>query len=94
MTDPDPRDPDARAPSTPDAQEAVPRLLISPQEAAFALGVSRSKVYELIGSGRLQSVSIDRSRRIRATDLAAFIDGLEGDFAERDVVPTIDQTSS
>jgi excisionase family DNA binding protein len=42
------------------------KLLLTPIEAARALGIGRSKLYQLIQSGRLESVLIGRSRRIPA----------------------------
>lgn len=62
-------------------EEPVPALLLRPEEAARALGVSRSKVYELIRAGSLRSVKIDGSRRISATALAEFVTMLEGEAA-------------
>ncbi len=56
--------------------EHVARLLYRVSEAAIALGLSRAKVYELISSGALRAVRIDGSRRIKATDLEAFVASL------------------
>lgn len=50
--------------------------LLTVPETATALRVSRAYVYQLIASGRLRSVTIGRSRRIRAKDLADFIASL------------------
>lgn len=52
--------------------------LLTPEEAAQALRVGRSKVYELIRTGHLRSVKIGGSRRVSATALAEFIASLEG----------------
>ena len=43
--------------------------------AAHLLGVSRSKLYELLGEGELPTVRIGRSRRIAIADLEAFVHG-------------------
>ena len=43
------------------------RLLYRVTEVAVFLNVSRSKVYELLGSGDLPSVKIDRTRLIRGS---------------------------
>lgn len=51
----------------------VPRLLLTPEEAAAALGIGRSTVYELILSCALESVKIGASRRIPTEALAAYI---------------------
>ncbi|GBD85064.1 helix-turn-helix domain protein [bacterium BMS3Abin02] len=53
------------------------KLLLTPEEAATVLSIGRSKVYELIGDGRLASVRIDTSRRVPARALAEFVDRLQ-----------------
>jgi excisionase family DNA binding protein len=40
------------------------KLLLRPHECAEVLGLCRSKVYELIASGTLPSITIGKSRRI------------------------------
>ena len=40
------------------------RLLLTVPEAAEALAISRSKLYELLASGAIASIRIDGSRRI------------------------------
>jgi excisionase family DNA binding protein len=40
------------------------RLLLTVPEAAAALAISRSKLYELLVSGAVASIRIDGSRRI------------------------------
>jgi excisionase family DNA binding protein len=52
------------------------RLLLTPTEAAHALGIGRSKLYELLRDGVVPSVTIGACRRIVATDLADVIDRL------------------
>ena len=52
------------------------RLLYRVSEVAEFLGVSKAKVYELVGSGALPSVRLDGCRRVRADDLRAYVDGL------------------
>ena len=47
--------------------------LVTIPAAAKLLGVSRSKLYELLGEGALPTVRIGRSRRIAITDLEAFV---------------------
>lgn len=50
------------------------RLLLRPTEAAEALGVSRSKVYELIAAGTIPSVRIGgTSVRVPAEELRAWV---------------------
>ena len=43
------------------------------EQAADRLKISRAHTYELIRTGSLRSVKIGRSRRIRESDLVAFI---------------------
>lgn len=52
------------------------RLLLTVPEAAAALAISRSKLYELLTAGTLQSIRIDGSRRIPVTALHAYIAAL------------------
>ena len=52
------------------------QLLLTPSEAAKALSISRSKLYELIDQGRLTTVRIDTSRRVPTQTLVEFIEHL------------------
>jgi excisionase family DNA binding protein len=54
----------------------VDALLLKIPEVAQRLSLSRAKVYELIAAGALTSVEIDGCRRVRATDLRAYVDAL------------------
>jgi excisionase family DNA binding protein len=56
-------------------------ILLTAKEAARALRVGRSKVYELMRSGELRSVKIGGSRRVSAAALAEFVSRLEADAA-------------
>lgn len=47
--------------------------LLTVKEAASILGIGRSTVYELIYAGRIRSVKIGSSRRIRRGDLDDFV---------------------
>lgn len=51
-------------------------LLLTPEQAAEQLGVGRSKVYELIGTGELESVKIGRLRRVPADAPRAYVESL------------------
>jgi excisionase family DNA binding protein len=53
------------------------KLLLTVDEAAEALGLSRWKLYALLRSGRLRSVKLDGSRRIAASALAEFVESLD-----------------
>ena len=52
------------------------RLLLNTHEVSQQLGISRTKVYELMASGRLRSVQIGRSRRVPTFALYEFIEEL------------------
>ncbi len=58
----------------------MPRLLLTVPEAAEALAISRSKLYELLASGDVASIRIDGSRRIPLTALEEYVSRL---LAER-----------
>jgi excisionase family DNA binding protein len=49
------------------------RLLLTVPEAAAALAISRSKLYELITSGAIASLRIDGSRRVPVSALNDYI---------------------
>ena len=49
------------------------RLVLSPEEAARELSVSRSKVYELIASGGLPTILVGKRHRIPLGALKAWI---------------------
>lgn len=52
------------------------KLLYRIPEVVAILNVSRSKVYELLSSGTLPSVHIDRTRLVRHEDLVAYVESL------------------
>ncbi len=52
------------------------RKLLRPEEAAEALGVSRSRFYELLSAGLIDSVNIGRSRRVTPEALDAYVASL------------------
>ncbi len=49
------------------------KLLLTPLEVAQALGIGRSKVYELFQTGQLASVRIGSCRRVPAEALHSFL---------------------
>jgi excisionase family DNA binding protein len=51
--------------------------LLSVEEAIACLGISRSKLHELVRAGEIRAVKIGRSVRFRATALQAFIEAHE-----------------
>jgi excisionase family DNA binding protein len=50
------------------------RLLFTVRETAEMLGVSRSRVYELISAEQLASVKIGRSRRVSLASIRRFVE--------------------
>jgi excisionase family DNA binding protein len=53
-----------------------PKVLHSIKDAAFALSLSRSKLYELMQSGALKTVKVDGRRLVPAASIAAFVNSL------------------
>jgi excisionase family DNA binding protein len=49
------------------------RLLLTVPEAAEALAISRSKLYQLLATGAVDSIRIDGSRRIPVSALNDYI---------------------
>ena len=47
--------------------------LLKVEDVMQRMQVSRSVIYELMGSNRLRSISVGRSRRLRERDVDAFI---------------------
>jgi excisionase family DNA binding protein len=52
---------------------ATERLLLRPTEVAEAIGVSRSKAYELIASREIPSIKVGSSVRVPTEALRAWI---------------------
>jgi excisionase family DNA binding protein len=59
-------------------------ILLTPTEAAKALGIGRSKLYELLQAGVLESVHIGACRRIPAEALSDLVARLRAGAAEGD----------
>ena len=57
-------------------------LLLTPEDAADLLSIGRSKLYELIGDGRLASVRIGASRRVPMSALVQFVESLEETWSQ------------
>lgn len=55
----------------------VTQLLLEVEEAARVLGIKRSKLYELIGSGELVTVKLGRCRRVPVAALEAYVRRLQ-----------------
>jgi excisionase family DNA binding protein len=74
-------DPPNGAPAQPRVRDrrpaGEPDVLLTPAEAAAVLKIGRSKLYELMARGAINSVKLGRCRRFRRSDLDLFICGLE-----------------
>jgi excisionase family DNA binding protein len=55
---------------------SISDLLLKPEAAAQALNIGRSKIYQLMEAGEIESVKIGRSRRISVKALEAFTERL------------------
>jgi excisionase family DNA binding protein len=53
------------------------KLLLSPTEAAKAIGVSRSEMYRMLERGTLPYVLLGSHRKLRWEDLRAYVASLE-----------------
>jgi excisionase family DNA binding protein len=51
------------------------KFLLSPEEAAEALSLSRSTVYIELSAGRLESISVGRARRIPIDAIQRWVEG-------------------
>ncbi|MGH4033187.1 helix-turn-helix domain-containing protein [Actinomycetota bacterium Odt1-20B] len=58
------------------AATPVDRLLYTPEEAAEALAIGRSTLYELMAAGVVNYIKLGRCRRIRRTDLETYVSSL------------------
>lgn len=56
-------------------------LLLRPEQAAAALSIGRTAVFELMRSGQLRSIRVGGRRRIPASALAEFVQRLEEEQA-------------
>jgi len=57
------------------------KLLLTPREAAEALSVSGSKLYQLLAAGESRSVRIDGCRRVAASELRRYVERLGAEQA-------------
>ncbi|MBN9454932.1 MAG: helix-turn-helix domain-containing protein [Bosea sp.] len=48
-------------------------LMVTMREAAEALSISQTTLYSLISSGKLRSVKVGKSRRIKRAEIEAFM---------------------
>lgn len=54
-------------------------VLLTPEQAAEALGIGRWKLYDLLRQGRLRSLRIGSCRRISTEALREFVAALEAE---------------
>jgi excisionase family DNA binding protein len=54
-------------------QRKIERRALRPAEAAIAYGLSRTKIYDLMKSGRLASARVDGARLITVDALEALV---------------------
>lgn len=59
------------------SDRTIPAVLLRPEDAAAALGIGRTKVYELMRSRALRSVKVGGLRRIPSTAITEFVTQLE-----------------
>ena len=59
--------------------EQEPVLLLRVEEAALRLGIGRTSLYRLIGTGDVESVQIGGLRRIPIPCLREYVDRLRGE---------------
>lgn len=49
-------------------------LALSPEQVAAALGVPRTKIYQLLASGAIRSVKIGKYRRVPTAEVTAYLE--------------------
>lgn len=57
-------------------------LLLSPEQAAETLGFGRTRIYDLIRTGEIESHKVGRSRRIPRDALDEYVEKLRSRTAE------------
>ena len=59
--------------------ETDEKLLLTVVEAAHRLGIGRTLMYELLGSGQIRSVHVGRLHKVPVDALARFVERCQGD---------------
>lgn len=62
-----------RGPMKHDQAEAPPRVLLTVEAAAEQLSFSRTRMYQLLKDGEIESVKVGRLRRIPAEALTVYV---------------------
>lgn len=57
----------------------LPRLAFTPEEAAATIGVSRTRMFQLLRSGEIPSLKLGRVRRVRIDRLREYLEQAETD---------------
>ncbi|MDP9419063.1 MAG: helix-turn-helix domain-containing protein [Actinomycetota bacterium] len=65
------------------------KLLLTPEEASEALSIGRSKLYELLADGTLESVAIGACRRVPRAAIEQFVDRLRTSQSEDCATPGV-----
>lgn len=68
-----------------DRSAPVTKLLLTADEAAEIIGIGRTKVYELLRLGHIESVRIGRCRRIPLRAVHAYVERLSREAAGYEV---------
>jgi len=66
------------------------RYLLRPEDAAHVRSIGRSKLYELLASGRFGLVTIDGCLRIRIEDIEAFVASFNAETSTSHPPSTVD----
>lgn len=61
------------------------RMLLTVEEAAKVIGIGRTKAFELIAIGAIESVRIGASRRIPSAAVAEYVEHLRAEANEREL---------
>jgi excisionase family DNA binding protein len=76
----------------PNSRGLVPgKVLLTLDDAAFALSCGRTVVYELVQRGRLIAVGSGRGRKVTATSVRQYVDGLVSAVRRERVMPEVRQ---
>ena len=57
-------------------EPSLPNLLLTLDEVAVSLRISKSKAKKLVAAHEIRSVQVGRLRRVRASDLNSYVAGL------------------
>ena len=57
-------------------EETVEKMLVTVNDACERLSISRSRIYQEIGAGRLRSIKLGKQRLIAVRELERYVDWL------------------